>query len=343
MPMNTPKVSIIIPVYNSLKTLSDCIFSLVNQTLPDIEIILVNDCSPDESHILLNAWQERFPDRIKVISTDHNRGAGGARNTGIAVATGEYIGFVDSDDKVEPTMYEKLLGEALRGDFDVVDCGFYNEASDSAIIYTSDDLTGNLTPAQRQSLIVSGGYIWSKIYRRSLFSDDKLSMRENCILEDADFLTYLFSTIKSIGNVKEILYCYCDQTDSLSKMTVSEKYYMNICAAIEAIYEKCSGIKGHSDISPAIEYEILQMYTFGVLNVLGMYKDSISNPLTNTKIAHDETVSRLNLLRNLRMKCVGDKSEHAYLNPFVSAKIPTEDIQICKLNDASPEALLKRI
>ena len=105
--MKKIKVSVCIPVYNMEKYIEDCIKSLVNQTLKEIELIFVNDGSTDNSLNILNEYKKQYPDIIKVISQE-NKGLGGARNKGLELASGEYIGFVDADDFVEPNMYERL-------------------------------------------------------------------------------------------------------------------------------------------------------------------------------------------------------------------------------------------
>lgn len=104
---HTPQISIIIPVYNTSKYLDQCLNSLVNQTLTDIEIICVDDCSPDDSASILQNWSEK-DSRIKVIRHAQNKRQGGARNTGIKAATADYVGFVDSDDYVSHDFYALL-------------------------------------------------------------------------------------------------------------------------------------------------------------------------------------------------------------------------------------------
>ena len=108
----TPTVSIIVPVYNVEKYLPACLDSLINQTLQDIEIICVNDCSPDGSDTVLQQYAEK-DDRIKIVNHEYNQGLGAARNTGVRVASANYIGFVDSDDYVATDMFE-LLYNAIQ-------------------------------------------------------------------------------------------------------------------------------------------------------------------------------------------------------------------------------------
>ena len=119
--MLNPKVSVIVPVYNTEKYLQRCLDSLVNQTLQEIEIILVDDGSKEPCAALCDTWAETDP-RIKVVHKI-NGGLGFARNTGMEAATGEYMGFVDSDDYIEPQMYEKLYEAAVKHDADLVISG----------------------------------------------------------------------------------------------------------------------------------------------------------------------------------------------------------------------------
>lgn len=115
---HAPRVSVVIPIYNVEKYLPECIESIESQTLEDIEIILVDDGSPDASGEIAEAYAKRDY-RIKVIHRE-NGGLGPARNSGIDAATGEYVGFVDSDDWVEPCMYEHLYAAAIKSGAPIV-------------------------------------------------------------------------------------------------------------------------------------------------------------------------------------------------------------------------------
>lgn len=253
------KVSVIIPAYNAAKTLAACLGNLVHQTLDDIEIILVNDCSTDNTLQIMMDCEAQFSDKIIVVNSDVNRGAGGARNVGLCYASGEYIGFVDSDDIVTTDMYEKLYQKAKEGDFDIVDCGYYNEAGDNAIVHTSDELAGILNDYKRSELIASGGYLWSKIFKKSFLESLNITFREKCILEDCETLMLAFAKAHNIGNVKEILYCYKNYDTSLSKCINASSYYKNATAAIEAIYNTLSTLPNYLGIQSAVEYSIVNL------------------------------------------------------------------------------------
>lgn len=323
-----PKVSIIVPVYNAKNTIVKCVSSLVNQTLNDIEIILVNDCSTDNSFLIMQLLEQQFSDKLIIINCDQNRGAGGARNIGLQYASGEYIGFVDSDDEVEHTMYEKLYNKAIESDYDIVDCGFYKEDEDLAIIFTSDELSGELDEHKRSELIASGGYICSKIFKASYWKQYQFHFREHAILEDSEIIAYAMATAKNIGNVKEILYLYKNTPGSSSK-TPDAKWYVNNCYnAMNAIYSALSSLDQYASIQDAAEYEMLQMYSYSV-NIL----------LNNANILDsDYLLNELRRLREFRIDIISS----GYDNKYVKSKISIADINIMKLNDESPTKLLSK-
>lgn len=125
--MSKPKVSVIIPVYNTQQYLKRCLDSVLSQKLEDIEVICVNDGSTDASGMVLNEYAQR-DSRIKVIHKP-NGGLVSARKAGVEAACGEYIGYVDSDDYIEPDMYENLYKTANTNNVDLVTCGYMLEGN----------------------------------------------------------------------------------------------------------------------------------------------------------------------------------------------------------------------
>lgn len=121
-------ISVIIPVFNVEKYLARCLDSVINQTYKNLEIILVDDGSPDKSGNICDEYT-KIDTRIKVIHKE-NGGVSSARNVGISIATGEYIGFVDSDDWLEPDMYEKLMEYAKKDDSDITRIRYYKTYDD---------------------------------------------------------------------------------------------------------------------------------------------------------------------------------------------------------------------
>ena len=121
-----PKVSVIIPVYNCEAFLQECIDSLCAQTLSEIEMIFVCDASPDNSLSILRD-AEKKDERIRVIAFEENRGVSAARNAGLEMASGDYVIFCDSDDWIEPEMYERLYQMAQENDADIAFCRVFKD------------------------------------------------------------------------------------------------------------------------------------------------------------------------------------------------------------------------
>lgn len=251
------KVSVIVPVFNAEKTLTRCLGNLVHQTLEDIELILVNDCSTDGSLQILLDCESQFSEKVMVVDLSENLGAGGARNVGLDYASGEYVGFVDSDDMVDATMFEKLYSKAIEGNYDIVDSGFLNENNGQAIILTTDECCGDLNAAKRSKLISDAGYLVTKIFRRELW--DRLEFREHAILEDLETLMYLILKCERMGNVKEILYKYCKVDGSLSKEMDPRKYHKAMTDAFDAIEKVVMPLENYEEARVAVEYIIINM------------------------------------------------------------------------------------
>ena len=120
------KVSVIVPVYNVENYLRKCLYSLVNQTLAEIEIIVVNDGSKDNSQAIIDEFQDQFPLKIKSFLKE-NGGLSDARNFGLNHVNAEFIGFVDSDDEVSETMFEEMYALAKKHDAEIVICNLKTE------------------------------------------------------------------------------------------------------------------------------------------------------------------------------------------------------------------------
>lgn len=118
-----PKISVIVPVYKTEGLLDRCVESIVGQTYKNLEIILVDDGSPDNCPAMCDEWAEK-DSRIRVIHKE-NGGLCSARNAGMDIATGDYLGFVDSDDCIEPDMYQLLVENAVSTQADISRCGIF--------------------------------------------------------------------------------------------------------------------------------------------------------------------------------------------------------------------------
>lgn len=162
-------ISIIVPIYNTARFLNKCIESIVNQTYRNIEIILINDGSTDDSLDICKAYAS-WDSRITIIDKE-NEGVATARNVGLEIATGDYIGFVDSDDYIAPDMYENML-EAIRSNAaDIAECGYYLCDENYAILYDrqlQNDITIGSNNCLHEYLNKSNteNFAWNKLYRK---------------------------------------------------------------------------------------------------------------------------------------------------------------------------------
>jgi glycosyltransferase involved in cell wall biosynthesis len=229
------KVSVIVPVYNGEKYIDRCMKCLVQQSLKELELIAVNDASTDRSAQYLENWRRQYPENIRVISLQANRGAGGARNLGISLAEGEYIGFMDCDDEIDGSMFEELYNKAAQEDCDIVDCGYYEESTGISVLSFDDDVTGNLDDEKRGKIISGMGYSVTKIFRASLLKENNCLIREGVIYEDADFLIQAVLSAKKTGNVKSVLYYYRNNEQSSSKIQNEQKKFDDMLSAMQAV------------------------------------------------------------------------------------------------------------
>ena len=321
------KVSVIVPVYNGEKQFSGCIGNLVHQTLEEIEIIFIDDCSTDNTLSVLYECQRQYPAKVRVIASPDNRKAGGARNLGLEMATGEYIGFVDCDDIPDVKMYEKLYAKAKEGDYDLVEGIFIDMTTQEVRLFTIDENTGVLDGEKRSNLLIRGGYLWSKLVRRELIEEHHLRFREHVLmLEDSDFLNYLLSVARSIGNVDDVIYRYNDTEGALSKTVVQKDYFECFYNAIEATYERTHNLPNYKEIQDALEYGMLRLYSSAVNNCIGHYLAKEDFP----------ALESLDKLRKLRRRV----ARPGYANRYLQDLVEPIYIAIMKMNDDDPQKLL---
>lgn len=194
------KVSVIVPVYNVEKYLKRCLDSLINQTLSDIDIICINDGSKDSSLQILEQYAQK--DSRIVIYNQENSGLSVARNTGLEHASGEYIGFVDSDDWVDLDFYEKLYNSAKNNNADIAVADFIREHQNKKPkrlklkeekIYTTPEDKFMICKVHRE------GCVWNKIYRTEFIHSINLKFVPKMYYEDRDF------TIRSLYFSKKLV------------------------------------------------------------------------------------------------------------------------------------------
>lgn len=220
------KVSVIIPVYNVELHLRRCLDSLVNQTLQDIEIIIVNDGSKDNSQNIIDEFHSKYPDKIKYYIIE-NSGAAQARNYGLSSVEGEYIGFVDSDDYVEPNMFEELYNKATEENADISVCGYYRATPEKCIergIYPYKCFNNSVF--NEPSMFTNNfPYLWNKIFRTSLIKENEIKFEKFRIFEDLVFTYEAFLKANKIVQVPKPLYYYRILRDNSLTNEFSEKRF----------------------------------------------------------------------------------------------------------------------
>lgn len=212
--MNSIKVSIIVPVFNAAKYISRCLQSVIDQSLRDIEIIVVNDGSTDESEKIIQFFANK-DERILFID-GKNEGVSAARNKGIRQARGEYIGFVDADDWVEPIMYQKLYEKANTAGADLAICNvkLVEEKKDATVRLTLEnqilDIAGNKETELINLMRFKYDFAnWNKIYSTGIIRQSTILFDEQmCVYEDLLFNLCYFQFASKATVVNEALYNY---------------------------------------------------------------------------------------------------------------------------------------
>lgn len=254
--MNKPKISIIVPCYGVERYLDECMDTLVNQTFRDIEIIMVDDLSPDRVPEMCDNWAKLDP-RIKVIHKKENEGLGYARNTGLEVATGEYVAFIDSDDYVDLKMFEKLYLYAMEHNLDACYCNYIND--NNGHMMPSREMTTSFVKENHDEVIdflldMIGPMpeyptdvkhvisVWHAIYSNRIIHNNIIrfeSERENAS-EDFPFNIDFLSKCNRIGYIPYVGYYYRYNPISLSRGYTHRKFlcYKHLLTEIGERLEK---------------------------------------------------------------------------------------------------------
>lgn len=216
-----PSVSIIVPIYKVEQYIARCLDSIKAQTFTDFEVIVIDDGSPDRSGEIAEKYTA--DPRFKLYR-QANAGVGAVRNRGLSLARGEYVAFVDSDDMIMPDHLEKLYGAAKESKADIVCCSYCccdekgGHLRSSKIrkrrgVYSAERLIGNILRD-----ISVRRYLWSKLWKRSLFTDNGVSFP--CVLfEDTRVIPILFYHAKRIAVITDATYVYTCRSNSITGLT----------------------------------------------------------------------------------------------------------------------------
>lgn len=315
--MPQPKVSIIVPVYNVENYLERCINSLRNQSLEDIEIILVDDSSTDSSLEICNKMATE-DSRIKVIHKE-NEGAGLARNEALRIATGKYIGFLDSDDFVEADMFKTLYDKAVQYGSDLVMSGvlfvdgnmFSKEGECIRKTYFDKDThfeTKEELKKLRMGIVGAlpedsddskyGMSIWKNLFKTDIIKQNNLTFQSEreMLSEDALFMIDYISCIKKATGINEAFYNYCRNEASISKSYKKDRFEKSLVfvSEVQKRFDK--------DIPP----EEYQMYIY-------RFWQAMCRVLCSQEImyAEDNNIKYADLKKRLKAVCTHSLSVRA--------------------------------
>ena len=250
------KLSVIVTCYNQNRDnlIRKCLDSVLDLEIQDAEFILVDDCSTDGSYEILKEYEKNFAPLVTVIRHEQNKGAGGARNTGIRAAKGEYISYIDGDDFVSERFYWELL-KTLRaaGDVDLVGPDYVKTTYEGDILYKEET---QLKPQMsfidddtKARMLVKGERSVGRLYRRALIVDNGLWFPENIAFEDSPVTCFWTNLCNSYAYCPDAVYYYRKTAKSLttSRLTVkkTEEHYKSQQVLIEngrrlGVYEKFS-------------------------------------------------------------------------------------------------------
>ena len=257
--MESDLISVIVPIYKTEKYLDKCIKSIVDQTYRNLEIILVDDGSPDQCGAICDTWAEKDA-RIKVIHKP-NGGLSDARNAGLDIAVGEYVAFVDSDDYIDPVMYEELYRTIKEYNADLCVCGYcrMNESDGTIVEHESIYKEGLISKGDALKHMCCYGtfmIVWNKLFGKEILHDLRFPFGKYA--EDAFILPAVYDRCSRIASLSKEYYYNVISANSLSRSKRTVKHL----DGVEAYYRFllfCEN-KGYTDLLQAISAKMIDLY-----------------------------------------------------------------------------------
>ena len=248
-----PKVSIIIPIYNTENYLRECLDSVINQTFKDIEIICVNDGSTDNSYNILDEYASRDK-RIKIINKK-NSGLACARNEGLKYVSGELCHFLDSDDFIELNLYEYAINIFQNFDIDYFCFSSKSFIDGDNVIQKQQDID-NYIYTKRDGLydlnfdigVNTNIHVWNKIFKSSLIQKYNIRFVDKLLFEDIYFMWYYFFVSKKAYFDTEIYHHYRLRSTSIMELNISNKSFDNGIAHMYNWYELFKTISSNDNL-----------------------------------------------------------------------------------------------
>lgn len=298
------RLSIIVPVYKVEKYLSKCIESILAQTFTDFELILVDDGSPDRCGEICDKYAQQ--DNRVVVIHKANGGVSSSRNAGIEKATGEYIGFVDSDDYISPTMYEQMLASAERHSADIVICGVYrvtedgqiknNEIFAKEIVFAKDEVMHDILTDKLKN------YTWNKIYKKKLFKGLSYPIGYN--YEDFAINYLLFERGKVFVGIPTIGYFYLKHKFSITGcISALNKYHQFYFLREREYFASLHYPKSYEDCHKLTIKAALSAYCYNAVGDNKLVAEDIRSYLNKIKNTPEE-MRKLKLRKQLWLRMI---------------------------------------
>lgn len=276
------EISIIIPCYNVEKYLMRCFLSLKAQTIgiENLELIFVDDASTDGTWHIIQKIENEYPQNVIAVHCDENGRQGRARNIGMTYATTDYIGFVDSDDWVEPNMFEILLDEMVKNNRDIVYCRFFRDNGEEVKVHKLDGTAAYLfidSEEKRKEFIRSNclGYgVWDKIYKKDFLEKNNIYFPECVAYEDIFFsgLYYLYAERIAIVNY-ELYHYFVNENSTVLKKNA--KYHDDILKVTRARVEEYQARGVWEKYHDEIELDILLSGYLAALKTMFLRYDKV--------------------------------------------------------------------
>lgn len=312
-----PKISVLVPIYNVEQYLYECLESLINQTLIDIEIICINDGSTDNSLNIIKEYAAK-DSRLKLINKN-NTGYGHSMNMGLDLATGEYIGIVESDDFASPEMFERLYETAIFSDTEVVKSNYIAYKSqesqkENTFVENLKDCEYNciFTPIDKENIFFVTASIWSGIYKRSFLSKHSIRFNETpgASYQDTSFAFKVWSLAQSVYLIKDAflyyrsdnigssvftankVFCICDEYAEIDRFLKEAKIENNKFVLI-AFALKFIAYKGTYNF-------LLSAYQYAFLLKMAeeFRKDELADVISSEYLTHNEKEEVKNIIHN---------------------------------------------
>lgn len=272
------EISVILPCFNVSKYLDRCMESLVAQTIgvEKLEIILVDDASTDDTWDIIRRWESIYPDNVIAVHCDINGRLGKARNIGLSYVSCGYVAFVDSDDWIEPTYFEKLYSSSKEYNCDMVCCSYRRDFSDT-LTYFDDLKTGkddrfilfNEDYKRREASILASipFYAWGKLIRRDFLIKNELYFPERLAYEDNIWGPLLPFCADGVYFLEEALYHYYVNSNSLV-LKKDADYHVDLLTVHLKLWDEYL-IRGlYPKYKDEIEYNFLYTCALGFIKIL---------------------------------------------------------------------------